>query len=48
LAYLGIQQGCQDPFEAPFAAMMITTIPTLVVYILFQRRLEFGLTADAH
>jgi len=47
LAFLAIQQGYQNDYSALFAAMTITMIPTLVVYILFQRRLEAGLTAGA-
>jgi ABC-type glycerol-3-phosphate transport system permease component len=27
--------------------MVITMVPTLIVYVLFQRRLESGLTAGA-
>lgn len=47
LAFLAIQQGYQNDYSALFAAMTITMVPTLVVYILFQRRLESGLTAGA-
>jgi N-acetylglucosamine transport system permease protein len=47
LAFLAIQQGYQNDYSALFAAMTITMIPTLIVYILFQRRLESGLTAGA-
>lgn len=47
LAFLAIQQGYQNDYGALFAAMVITMVPTLVVYILFQRRLEAGLTAGA-
>lgn len=47
LAFLAIQQGYQNDYSALFAAMTITMIPTLVVYVLFQRRLESGLTAGA-
>ena len=47
LAFLAIQQGYQNDYSALFAAMTITMIPTLVIYILFQRRLEAGLTAGA-
>lgn len=47
LAFLAIQQGYQNDYGALFAAMVITMLPTLVVYILFQRRLESGLTAGA-
>lgn len=47
LAFLAIQQGYQNDYGALFAAMVITMVPTLVVYVLFQRRLESGLTAGA-
>ena len=47
LAFLAIQQGYSNDYSALFAAMTITMIPTLVVYVLFQRRLESGLTAGA-
>src|SRR5215211_7924482 len=47
LAFLAIQQGYHNDYSALFAAMTITMIPTLVVYVLFQHRLESGLTAGA-
>jgi N-acetylglucosamine transport system permease protein len=47
LAFLAIQQGYQSDFSALFAALTITMIPTIIVYVLFQRRLEQGLTAGA-
>ena len=47
LAFLAIQQGYQNDYGALFAAMVITMLPTLVVYVLFQKRLESGLTAGA-
>jgi N-acetylglucosamine transport system permease protein len=47
LGMLAIQQGYQNDYGALFAAMTITMIPTLIVYVLFQRRLESGLTAGA-
>lgn len=47
LNFLSIQQGYQSDYGALFAAMTITMIPTLLVYVLFQRRLESGLTAGA-
>lgn len=47
LNFLSIQQGYASDYGALFAAMTITMVPTLVVYILFQRRLESGLTAGA-
>ncbi|HWV24766.1 MAG TPA: carbohydrate ABC transporter permease [Thermomicrobiales bacterium] len=47
LNFMAIQQGYDNDYSALFAAMTITMVPTLVVYILFQRRLESGLTAGA-
>ncbi len=47
LAFLAIQQGYQNDYSALFAALTITMIPILTVYIIFQRRLEAGLTAGA-
>jgi N-acetylglucosamine transport system permease protein len=47
LAFLAIKQGYANDYSALFAAMTITMIPTLIVYVLFQRRLESGLTAGA-
>jgi N-acetylglucosamine transport system permease protein len=47
LAFLAIQQGYQSDYSALFAALTITMVPTLIIYILFQRRLESGLTTGA-
>jgi N-acetylglucosamine transport system permease protein len=47
LGMLAIQQGYQNDYGALFAAMTITMVPTLVVYAIFQKRLESGLTAGA-
>jgi N-acetylglucosamine transport system permease protein len=47
LNFLSIQQGYASDYGALFAALTITMVPTLVVYIVFQRRLESGLTAGA-
>jgi N-acetylglucosamine transport system permease protein len=47
LNFLAVQQGYQNDYSALFAAMTITMVPTLIVYVLFQRRLEAGLTAGA-
>jgi len=47
LAFLAIQQGYDNDYSALFAALTITMVPTLIIYILFQRRLESGLTAGA-
>jgi N-acetylglucosamine transport system permease protein len=47
LYFLAVQQGYQNDYGALFAAMVISMIPSLIIYILFQRRLESGLTAGA-
>ena len=47
LQFLAIQQGYGNDYSALFAALVITMVPTLVVYAIFQRRLESGLTAGA-
>jgi N-acetylglucosamine transport system permease protein len=47
LQFLAVQQTYQNDYSALFAAMVITMFPTLLVYVLFQRRLEAGLTAGA-
>lgn len=47
LYFLAVQQGYQNDYGALFAAMVISMVPTLIVYVLFQRRLESGLTAGA-
>jgi N-acetylglucosamine transport system permease protein len=47
LAFLAIQQGYQNDWSALFAGLTITTVPLLLVYVLFQGKLEKGLTAGA-
>jgi N-acetylglucosamine transport system permease protein len=47
LNFLSIQQGYASDYGALFAALTITMVPTLIVYVIFQRRLEAGLTAGA-
>ena len=47
LNFMAIQQGYANDYSGLFAAMTITMVPTLIVYVLFQRRLESGLTAGA-
>lgn len=47
LYFLAVQQGYQNDYGALFAAMVISVIPSLIVYVIFQRRLESGLTAGA-
>jgi N-acetylglucosamine transport system permease protein len=45
--FLAAQQSYQNDYGALFAAMVNTSVPTLIVYVLFQCRLESGLTACA-
>ncbi len=47
LQALNLNQGYKSDWSALFAGLTITMIPMLVVYIVFQRRLEGGLTAGA-
>lgn len=47
LAYLSLNQGYKSDWSALFAGLTITMVPMLVVYVVFQRRLEGGLTAGA-
>ena len=47
LRALSVNQGYKSDWSALFAGLTITMIPMLVVYIVFQRRLEGGLTAGA-
>ena len=47
LSFLAIQQGYQNDYSALFAALTITMVPILIVYVLFQRRMEAGLTSGA-
>ena len=47
LQFLAFQQGYGNDYSALFAALVITMVPTLIIYVLFQRRLESGLTAGA-
>ena len=47
LAFLAIQQGYQNDWSALFAGLTITTIPLLLVYAIFQGKIEKGLTAGA-
>lgn len=47
LQALSLNQGYKSDWSALFAGLTITMVPMLVVYILFQRRLEGGLTAGA-
>ena len=47
LQALNLNQGYRSDWSALFAGLTITMVPMLVVYIVFQRRLEGGLTAGA-
>ncbi|MGK5741651.1 carbohydrate ABC transporter permease [Micromonospora sp. URMC 103] len=45
LAALAVSQGYQGDFSGLFAGLTIATLPVLVVYVLFQRQVQSGLTA---
>jgi N-acetylglucosamine transport system permease protein len=47
LYYLQIKQQYTNDWSGMFAAVAIVMIPTLVVYIIFQNRIEKGLTVGA-
>jgi ABC-type glycerol-3-phosphate transport system permease component len=47
LYYLQIKQQYQNDWSGMFAAVAIVMIPTLIVYIIFQNRIEQGLTVGA-
>nr|WP_245724992.1 carbohydrate ABC transporter permease [Micromonospora citrea] len=45
LAALAVSQGYEGDYSGLFAGLTIATLPVLVVYILFQRQIQSGLTA---
>lgn len=47
LQFLQFQQQYDSDWSALFAALTIVMIPTLVIYIMFQKRIQKGLTAGA-
>ncbi len=47
LYYFQNQQMYQSDFSGLFAAVAIVTLPTLIVYLIFQDRIEKGLTVGA-
>ncbi len=47
LAFLAIQRGYESDWSALFAGLTITMLPTLIVYVFFQRRVQQGLTVGA-
>jgi len=47
LAFLAIQQGYASDWSALFAGLTISIVPTLIVYSVFQRRIQQGMTAGA-
>ncbi|WP_163505575.1 carbohydrate ABC transporter permease [Fodinicola acaciae] len=47
LADLAVNQGYAGNWGQLFAGLMIATIPVLVVYIVFQRQVQAGMTAGA-
>ncbi|ALC20118.1 carbohydrate ABC transporter permease [Streptomyces pristinaespiralis] len=47
LAMIALQQGYENDWGALMAGMMIAMLPVLVVYAIFQRQVQSGLTAGA-
>jgi len=47
LAFLAIQQGYASDWSALFAGLTISMVPTILVYAVFQRKIQQGLTAGA-
>ncbi|MFD3653633.1 carbohydrate ABC transporter permease [Streptomyces sp. 24-1644] len=47
LAMIALQQGYENDWGALMAGMMIAMLPVLVVYFIFQRQVQAGLTAGA-
>ncbi|WP_434090354.1 carbohydrate ABC transporter permease [Micromonospora avicenniae] len=45
LTALAVSQGYQGDYSGLFAGLTIATLPVLVVYVLFQRQVQSGLTA---
>ncbi|MFJ4918534.1 carbohydrate ABC transporter permease [Streptomyces sp. NPDC088725] len=47
LAMIALQQGYENDWGALMAGMMIAILPVLIVYAIFQRQVQSGLTAGA-
>jgi N-acetylglucosamine transport system permease protein len=47
LAMIALQQGYENDWGALMAGMMIAMLPVLIVYSIFQRQVQSGLTAGA-
>ena len=47
LYFLQIQQHYANDWSGMFAAVSLVMIPTLIVYIIFQEKIEKGLTVGA-
>ncbi|MFJ6571012.1 carbohydrate ABC transporter permease [Streptomyces sp. NPDC091292] len=47
LAMIALQQGYENDWGALMAGMMIAMLPVLIVYFVFQRQVQAGLTAGA-
>jgi N-acetylglucosamine transport system permease protein len=47
LATLAVSQGYRGDWSGLFAGLTIATLPVLVVYAVFQRQIQAGLTAGA-
>jgi N-acetylglucosamine transport system permease protein len=47
LYFLQIQQQYANDWSGMFAAVSLVMIPTLIVYVIFQEKIEKGLTVGA-
>lgn len=47
IADISVQAGYQSDWPALFAALVLTILPMVVVYVIFQRQIQAGLTAGA-
>jgi N-acetylglucosamine transport system permease protein len=47
LAFMLFKQYYENDWSALFAALTIIMVPTLIVYIIFQRQIQSGLTTGA-
>lgn len=47
LAFLAVQRGYESDWSALFAGLTLTMVPTLIAYVIFQRRVQAGLTVGA-
>jgi N-acetylglucosamine transport system permease protein len=47
LAFMLFKQFYQNDWSALFAALTLVMVPTLIVYIIFQRQIQSGMTTGA-